>query len=41
VKLSAIGTLDRRWLFLLLGVLVMGPLLWPIGLPVVPSRPVI
>jgi hypothetical protein len=41
VKLSALGTLDRRWLFLLLGGLVLGPLLWPIGLPVVPSRPVI
>ena len=36
-----LGKLDRRWLFLALGLLVLGPLLWPIGLPVVPSRPVI
>jgi hypothetical protein len=41
VALASLEKLDRRWLFLVLGLLVLAPLLWPIGLPVVPSRPVI
>jgi hypothetical protein len=36
---AATGTLDRRWLFLALGLLVLGPLLWPLNLPIEPSRP--
>jgi hypothetical protein len=41
VKLSVLESLDRRWLFLAIGLLVLGPLLWPVGLPVVPSRPTV
>src|SRR5437763_2004739 len=33
-------TLDRRWLFLIAGRLTLGPLVRPIGLPVVPTAPV-
>ncbi|MCC6348125.1 MAG: hypothetical protein IT347_00845 [Candidatus Eisenbacteria bacterium] len=32
--------LDRRWLFLAMALLVAGPLLWPVGLPIVVSSPV-
>ena len=39
MNLGALERLDRRWLFLALGLLVLGPLLWPIGMPVAPSRP--
>ncbi len=39
MRLAALETLDRRWLFLVVGILVFVPLLWPIGLPIVPSRP--
>lgn len=31
--------LDRRWLFLIMALLVLGPLLRPIGLPLVPTTP--
>jgi hypothetical protein len=40
VNLRALETLDRRWLFLVMGLLVAGPLLWPIGLPLRVSDPV-
>lgn len=33
-------SLDRRWLFLLMGLLVLGPLLFPVGLPLRASREV-
>ncbi len=36
---GALGRLDRRWLFLVLGALVFVPLLVPLGLPVVPTTP--
>ncbi len=39
MDLSRLHALDRRWLFLLMGLLVLGPLLWPIGLPIEPTRP--
>jgi len=32
--------LDRRWIFLVTGLLVLLPLLWPLNLPLVPSAPV-
>ena len=32
--------LDRRWIFLTTGLLVLVPLLWPINLPIDPSPPV-
>jgi len=32
-------TLDRRWLFLIAGLLTLGPLIRPIGLPIVPTAP--
>jgi hypothetical protein len=38
--LARLAAIDRRWLFLVMGLLVLGPLLWPVGLPIVPSRPV-
>ena len=31
--MASIATLDRRWLFLIMGLLVAGPLLFPAGLP--------
>jgi hypothetical protein len=40
VNLGALERLDRRWLFLVMGVLVAGPLLWPVGLPLTVSDPV-
>lgn len=40
MNLRALETLDRRWLFLAVALLVAGPLLWPIGLPIVVSDPV-
>ncbi len=38
--LESIEKLDRRWLFLLMGLLVLGPLIAPIGLPLTVSVPV-
>src|SRR3970040_1913225 len=32
-------TLDRRWLFLVMGLLVAGPLIFPAGLPLKVSQP--
>ena len=40
MNLSALEKLDRRWLFLIVGLLVLGPLLRPLGLPLGSSRPV-
>ena len=40
MNLAALERLDRRWLFLLVGVLTLGPLLWPLGLPLGTSKPV-
>lgn len=37
---QALEKLDRRWLFLMVALLVFGPLLRPIGLPLEPTRPV-
>lgn len=38
--LAALQKLDRRWIFALMGLLVLEPLIWPIGLPLRVSRPV-
>ena len=40
MKLTALEKFDRRWLFLIVAVLVLGPMLRPIGLPLEPSKPV-
>lgn len=40
MNLRALENLDRRWLFLAMAVLVAGPLLRPIGLPISLSDPV-
>lgn len=40
MRLRALETLDRRWIFLAMALLVAGPLLWPVGLPIVVSEPV-
>jgi hypothetical protein len=40
VNLRALEKLDRRWLFVAMGVLVAGPMLWPLGLPLRVSDPV-
>ena len=40
MKLDWLEKLDRRWLFLIVAVLVMGPLLKPLGLPLGSSKPV-
>ncbi len=40
MNLAALEKLDRRWLFLLVGLLTLGPMLWPIGLPLGTSKPV-
>jgi hypothetical protein len=40
VALHALEKLDRRWLFLIVGLLVLGPLIRSIGLPLVPTKPV-
>src|SRR2546426_7526084 len=37
---SKLETLDRRWLFLVMGLLVAGPLIFPAGLPLKVSPPV-
>ncbi|MFI5370619.1 MAG: hypothetical protein ACHQ52_03605 [Candidatus Eisenbacteria bacterium] len=37
---TRLESLDRRWLFLLMGVLVLLPLLFPLRLPIYPSTPV-
>ena len=38
--MSRLETLDRRWLFLMMGLLVAGPLVFPAGLPLTVSPPV-
>ncbi len=40
MALAWLERLDRRWLFLVVGLLVLGPLFRPLGLPLVASRPV-
>ena len=40
MNLSWLERLDRRWLFLIAGLLVLGPLLRPIGVPLTPTKPV-
>lgn len=35
--IRTLETLDRRWIFLMVGLLVMGPLLWPVRLPLTVS----
>ncbi len=40
MNLTWLEKLDRRWLFLMVGVLTLGPLLRPIGLPIKVSVPV-
>ena len=39
MKLAWLETLDRRWLFLIVGLLTVGPLIHPIGLPLTPTPP--
>jgi hypothetical protein len=38
--IRTLETLDRRWLFLVMGLLVAGPLIFPAGLPLKVSQPV-
>ena len=38
--LTAIEKIDRRWLFLVMGLLVLGPLLYPLSLPLSVTPPV-
>jgi hypothetical protein len=38
--LGFLETLDRRWIFLTMGILVLIPLIWPISLPLVVTKPV-
>jgi len=40
MRLTALEKLDRRWLFLIVGLLVLGPLLRPLGLPLTTSASV-
>ncbi|MFN8588551.1 MAG: hypothetical protein U0704_12215 [Candidatus Eisenbacteria bacterium] len=40
MNFASLEKLDRRWLFLAVGLLVLGPLVVPIGLPVRPTTPV-
>jgi len=40
MNLAFLERLDRRWLFLIVGLLVLGPLLRPLGLPLGTSSPV-
>ena len=40
MALHALEKLDRRWLFLIVALLVLGPLIRSIGLPLTPTRPV-
>ena len=35
-----LAKLDRRWIFLAMGLLVLGPLIRPLSLPLTVSRPV-
>jgi hypothetical protein len=39
--LARLTTLDRRWLFLAMAVVIVVPLVFPIGLPITPQQPVI
>lgn len=41
MNLSALEKLDRRWLFLLMGLLTLIPMFFPLGLAVKPTAPVI
>jgi hypothetical protein len=38
--IRTLETLDRRWIFLIMGLLVVGPLIFPPGLPLTVSTPV-
>ncbi len=38
---ARLHTLDRRWIYVVTGLLVLIPLLWPLNLPLEPSPPVI
>ncbi|HVP15166.1 MAG TPA: hypothetical protein VMS88_06455 [Terriglobales bacterium] len=38
--LDRLARLDRRWIFLVTGLLVLIPLLWPLNLPLTPAPPV-
>src|SRR5215470_10696732 len=38
---QSLERLDRRWIFLVMGLLVLLPLMFPIGLPLYPSAPVV
>lgn len=40
MNLSALEKLDRRWLFLLMGLLTLIPMFFPIGLAITPTAPV-
>lgn len=40
MRLTALEKLDRRWLFLIIALLVLGPLVRPLGLPLTTSAPV-
>ena len=40
MRLAWLETLDRRWLFLIVAVLTIGPLIHPLGLPLTTSPPV-
>ncbi len=40
MNLASLEKLDRRWIFLVVGLLVLGPLVVPIGLPLSPTSPV-
>ena len=40
MSLAWLEQLDRRWLFLIVGLLTIGPLVHPIGLPLTPTPPV-
>ncbi len=40
MNLAALEKLDRRWLFLLMGLLTLIPMLFPLGLAVTPTAPV-
>ena len=38
--LEVLEKLDRRWLFLIMGLLVLEPLMFPLALPLTVTRPV-
>lgn len=41
MNLHFLERLDRRWIFIVMGMLVFVPLLVPVGLPITPTRPAI